>query len=626
MLEGLSKKLMPKVMLRIRRRGHCNLEGKVMNSSEYVMSQQKVRYEWNEVPWRKLEKSSFKLQKRIYRASKCNDIKKMHDLQRLLQKSTSARMIAVRKVTQDNRGKRTAGIDGKANLNQKERLQLAKSLDIRERAKPSRRIWIPKLGKSEKRPLGIPTITDRAKQTLVKMMLEPEWEAKFEPNIYGFRPGRSCHDAIEAIFQALIKKTVFVLDADISGCFDNINHHILLEKLNTTPTLRRIVKGWLKAGVMENRIFQPSRSGTIQGGTISPLLACIALHGLENYLKEIMAEELISYRKTKPGRTCRENAKRSLSVITYADDFVVLHESEEIVLKAKTLIEEWLKTIGLELNPSKTRISHTQKFLKEIKPGFNFLGFTIRQYPTKHNKMSYKSIIKPSRNSIEQHSLVIKSKLKKMRGESQEAVISHLNPIIRGWCQYYASVVSSKAFGAMDNTMFRKLWKWAMFKHPNKGRCWIKRKYFKKYGNDKWRYMTSNGMRLIKHGDHDIKRHVKVIGAKSPYDGDWTYWGKRMSKILDKSPQTIKLLKMQQGKCDCCQLWFKNGDILEIHHKDHNKQNNTITNLSMLHGHCHDSLHRSMHEKRQAREKPYEAKVSRTVLKSSEEGQPSSLR
>ncbi|KLT22763.1 RNA-directed DNA polymerase putative [Wolbachia endosymbiont of Armadillidium vulgare str. wVulC] len=222
---------MPKVMFRICKRRHCSLEGKVVNSSEYVMSQQNVRYEWNEIPWRKLEKSSFKLQKRIYRASQCNDIKKMHNLQRLLLRSTSARTLAVRKVTQDNRGKKTAGIDGKANLNQKERLQLVYSLDIREKAKPSRRVWIPKPGKpSEYRPLGIPTISDRAKQTLVKMVIEPEWEAKFEPNTYGFRSGRSCHDAIEAIFIALKQKTAFLLDADISGCFDNINHNALQKK------------------------------------------------------------------------------------------------------------------------------------------------------------------------------------------------------------------------------------------------------------------------------------------------------------------------------------------------------------------------------------------------------------
>lgn len=289
---------MPKVIFRICRRGHYSLEGKVVNSSEYVMSQQKVRYEWNEIPWRKLEKSSFKLQKRIYRASQCNDIKKMHNLQKLLLSSTSAKTLSVRRVTQDNRGKKTAGIDGKASLNQKERMQLANYLDIREKAKPSRRIWIPKPGRpSEYRPLGIPTISDRAKQTLVKMALEPEWEAKFEPNTYGFRPCRSCHDAIEAIFRALKQKTAFLLDADISGCFDNINHNALLKKLNTTPTLTKVIKRWLKAGVMEGKTFKPTKSGTIQGVIISPLLASIALHGLEQYVKMALIKELFDYQK-----------------------------------------------------------------------------------------------------------------------------------------------------------------------------------------------------------------------------------------------------------------------------------------------------------------------------------------
>lgn len=285
------------------------------------MSQRKVRYEWNTIPWRKLEKSVFKLQKRIYRASKCNDIKKMHNLQRLLLASTSARTLAVRRVTQDNRGKKTAGIDGKASLNQKERMLLAYSMDLKRKAKPSRRVWIPKPGKPlERRPLGIPTISCRAKQTLVKMALEPEWEAKLEPNTYGFRPGRSCYDAIEAIFDVLKQKTAYVLDADISGCFDNINHNKLLEKLNTTPTLKKIIRGWLGAGVMEDGKLQSTKRGTIQGGTISPLLACVALHGLEQHVKKALISELFQCMKRKYGRISHKNAQKSISVIFYCDD------------------------------------------------------------------------------------------------------------------------------------------------------------------------------------------------------------------------------------------------------------------------------------------------------------------
>ncbi|MBV0900155.1 MAG: reverse transcriptase N-terminal domain-containing protein [Wolbachia endosymbiont of Fragariocoptes setiger] len=562
-----------------------------MNSNEYVIDQQSARYKWSTIPWRKLEKFVFKLQKRIYQAASCNDIKKVHKLQRLLLNSMSAKLLAVRKVTQDNRGKKTAGIDGKANLTQKERLQLAYSLDVREKAKPSRRIWIPKSGKTEKRSLGIPTISERAKETLMKMAIEPEWEAKLEPNTYGFRPGRSCHDAITAIFLALGgKKTVFVLDADISGCFDNIDQKVLLEKLNTTPTFKKIIKGWLRAGVIENRKFKSTKHGTIQGGAISPLLACIALHGLESHIKGALACELLQYAKRKyGGKASRMVAQRSISVIVYADDFVVLHESEEIILKAKIIVEEWLKTIGPELKASKTKVAHT---LNGEKPGFNFLGFFIRHYPIRNSQKGYKLLIKPSQESIKQHKLTIKHKLKGLRGGTQEAVIKELNPIVRGWSQYYMLVVSRKIFELMSNIVHMNLWKWSVFRHPHKGKCWIKRKYFNKYKNDNSRFMTNNKIYLIRHSDHAIKRHIKVKGTKSPYDGDWVYWGNLLRKIPDKSPRVVKLLKLQHGKCSHCQLWFKNDDILEIHHIDRNRRNNMNKNLSLLHGHCHNELHR----------------------------------
>ncbi|WP_264722941.1 group II intron maturase-specific domain-containing protein [Wolbachia endosymbiont (group A) of Sphecodes monilicornis] len=194
-------------------------------------------------------------------------------------------------------------------------------------------------------------------------------------------------------------------------------------------------------------------------------------------------------------------------------------------------------------------------------------------------------LIKPSRNSIKRYTLTAKYKLKEMCGAPQEAIIKNLNPLIRGWCQYYTSVISRKVFELLDSVMFRKLWKWAVRKHTNKGKYWIKRKYFKRYKNDNWRFMTSNGKYLIKHGDHAIKRHIKVRGAKSPYDGDWIYWSSR--RVPDKSLRVIKLLKMQQGKCNYCQLYFRSEDIIEVHHQDKNRNNNTIGNLSLLHGHCH---------------------------------------
>lgn len=238
-------------------------------------------YRWNAVPWKQVERSVFKLQKRIYQASNRGDVRRIRKLQRLLMNSRSARLLAVRRVTQDNQGKKTAGVDGVKSLTSSQKLALSKTLRISGRSSPVRRVWIPKPASQEMRPLGIPTMKDRALQALVKSTLEPEWEARFEANSYGFRPGRSCHDAIEAIFNAIRYKPKWVLDADIAKCFDRINHEELLRKINAGPRLRRQIKSWVKAGILDGGRLFPSEAGSPQGGTVSPLLANIALHGLE---------------------------------------------------------------------------------------------------------------------------------------------------------------------------------------------------------------------------------------------------------------------------------------------------------------------------------------------------------
>ena len=236
-------------------------------------------------PGKKIEVKVFKLQRRIYRASRRRQVKLVHNLQRLLVKSWYGRLLAVRRVTQDNHGKRTAGIDGVKDLTPRQRLEMAQSLSHFSRPRPLRRLWIPKPGKSEKRPLSIPTMQERAKQALMKLALEPEWEAHFESASFGFRPGRGQHDAIEAIRIVLTAKPKYVLDADIAQCFDRIDHQNLLAKINTTPQFRRQIKAWLKAGVLERNCFQETESGTPQGGTISPLLANIALHGMQQLIE-----------------------------------------------------------------------------------------------------------------------------------------------------------------------------------------------------------------------------------------------------------------------------------------------------------------------------------------------------
>ncbi len=292
------------------------MEDKAVSRNEKVMNTVLTpMYEWKTLPWRKLERQVFKLQKRIYRASQRGDIKTVHRLQRLLMKSRSARCLAVRRVTQDNRGKKTAGIDGIKSLNPKQRLALVQRLRLSQFAQPLRRVWIPKPGQQTQRPLGIPTIADRALQTLVKQALEPEWEAKFEASSYGFRPGRSCHDAVQAIYNAISQQPKYVLDADIAQCFEQINHAALLTKLNTSPTLRRQIRAWLKAGVMTNQQLSQTDAGTPQGGCLSPLLANIALHGLEQHLHQ----EFPYHRYKVDGIY---HIQRTPTLVRYADDMV----------------------------------------------------------------------------------------------------------------------------------------------------------------------------------------------------------------------------------------------------------------------------------------------------------------
>ena len=559
-----------------------------------------IRYEWNEIPWRKLEIKTFKLQKRIYRAMQQDNIKLVHKLQRLMLASTSARILATRKVSQDNRGRKTAGIDGKIALTQRERMNLALSINLKGRSKPLRRIWIAKSGTNEKRPLGIPTIEDRAKQALLKMALEPEWEAKFEPNSYGFRPGRSGHDAIVAIHNAITKKTGYVLDADISGCFDNINHQVLLNKLATTPMKRRIIKGWLKAGVIDGEVFYTTKNGTPQGGVISPLLANVALHGLEKDTKNSLAKDLLEDFKKKTGRSSNIKAQTAISIIRYADDFVVIHKNKEIIMKAKATIEKWLANIGLKLNESKTNIVHSLNSDNGQKPGFDFLGYTIRQFPDKNKRRGYKSYTKPSKQGQKEHLLTIKKILRNMIAMPQEKVIEKLNPIIKGWSNYYTPGVSSSIFRKMDHKLHKKLWQWSIRRHPDKSRAFVQFKYFRQHGNYKWRFMTHGGKFMILHSEHKIKRHIKVIGTKSPYNSDWEYWTTRLGKMPGIKPKLAKLMKMQQGRCGKCKLFLNSDNVIEIHHNDGTHGNNKYENLVLLHGHCHDIIHsKGMYDKHQ---------------------------
>ncbi len=549
-------------------------------------------YVWQNIPWHKLERSVYKLQKRIYRASSRGDKLAVHKLQRLMFSSWAAKCLAVRKVTQDNQGKKTAGVDGVKSLSPEARLNLVSKLKLGHKAKSVRRVWIPKPGKIEKRGLGIPTIFDRALQALVKLALEPEWEAQFEPNSYGFRPGRSCHDAIEAIHISISQKPKYVLDADISQCFDKINHQVLLNKLQTFPKVRRQIKAWLKAGIMDNGELFSSQTGVPQGGTLSPLLANIALHGMENLVKDYAEGLKLFYPNGSPLSKGRK--RRSLHLIRYADDFVCIHEDLSVVLKCKEIITNWLGKLGLSLKPSKTRLVHTLEAYQGSPPGFNFLGFNIRQYPVGkyHARRGYKTLIKPSKDSQQIHYRKLKLTIDRLKAVSQADLIAALNPIIKGWSNYFSSVCSKKIFSRIDDLVYKKVSRWAKRRHPNKSWQWISSKYWKTIGNRRWCFSTNcsdNSLKLFNHAETKIVRHIKVKDTASPMDGNLIYWSSRMGKHPEFPQSKAFLLKRQKGRCNHCGLYFKEGDSLEIDHilPKSNGGTNQRDNLQLLHKHCH---------------------------------------
>jgi RNA-directed DNA polymerase len=561
------------------------------------------KFEWKQIDWQKVQSVVSKLQRRIYRASQSGNLVLARKLQKILTKSMSAKLIAVRKVTQDNQGKKTAGIDGVKSITPEQRLDLAKNLGIDTKADKIRRVWIPKRN-GEQRSLGIPTINDRAKQALMKMALEPEWEARFEPNSYGFRPQRSAWDAVEAIKKSITYKSKYVLDADIEKCFDKINHTKLINKATQISKFQKQIKAWLKSGILDNGLELNPEEGTPQGGVISPLLANIALHGMEEEINKhfpATKERYIKMSRSKYGRKIS-----APTFIRYADDFVILCEDINIIKECKEIIQNWLKEWGLNLKENKTRITHTRYGVFGNKAGFDFLGFNIRQYELgkKHTntfsngsttkRLETKTLIKPSKESIKRHYRILADIITKGNGIKQEYLINSLQKRITRWCNYYRHCNSKETFSKLNHLVWRRLFRWAVRRHQTKGTDWVVKKYWSTINGRKWEF-TDGNVQLKSHDKFKAGiRFIKIRGNKSPYDGDEQYWNERTSKLkYNNETLKSKLYKQQKGSCGICHNFINHEDLTDIHHiipvKDGGKDE--LKNLNLVHKHCHQKLH-----------------------------------
>jgi RNA-directed DNA polymerase len=478
--------------------------------------------QWNNIHWKKVEKHVNRLQARIAKAVKNGIWYLVKRLQHLLTHSFYAKLLATRKVTQ-NRGKRTAGIDGETWSSPESKMKAALSLtDIKYVAKPLKRVFIEKPGKKKKRPLGIPTMYDRSMQSLYALALEPIAEIKGDRTSFGFRKFRSTHDACEYAFHYLCKKNspVWVLEGDIKGCFDNISHQWLLDNI---PMDKSILKQFLKAGYIFDRQLFQTDAGTPQGGIISPVLANIALDGIGKMLSE-------KYPKNRYERIAgKRTVKHKVNFVRYSDDFIVTAKTEEIAKEVKELIKDFLKDRGLELSDERTLITH-------IDDGFDFLGWNFRKY-------NGKLLVKPSKNSIDKFTVKTSSIIKDGKAWKQEVLIDVLNPIITGWANYHQSVVSSEIFQKLDSRIWGMLWHWAKRRHPEKSKHWIADKYWHSVGRRKW--VFSDGTKQLRFlSDTKIVRHTKLKLDMNPHL-DKDYFISRKVKLGVK-----KLTTMAKKVCD----------------------------------------------------------------------------
>lgn len=500
-------------------------------------------------------------------------------------RSYANRLQAVRRVTQINHGKDTPGIDKVIVKTPAARGKLVDALADYQpwRALPVKRVYIPKAN-GKVRPLGIVSIRDRALQAMVKNALEPAWEAEFEASSYGFRPGRSCHDAMQKIYGLANARSIrrWIVDADIQGAFDNLCQEFLLAAIGPVPG-RELIKQWLHAGYLEEGVLHPTPTGTGQGAVISPLLLNVALHGMEAALG-------ITY-------DSHGHLNGSRALVHYADDLVVFCRSREDARQAQETLGEWLGLRGLVLSEEKTRIVH-------LTQGFDFLGFRVRQYPVRSTRSGRKLLITPSPASVHTIKVRLRDEWLRLRGANAEAVIQRLNPIIRGWAEYFRRQCASEVFHDLDYFMWRREYRYVARAHPGKSWSWKRHRYwgsFHPHRHDQWVFGSSaTGHYLLKFAWYGIKRHTLVCGRASPDDPSLQeYWQQRARREAQYLAPSKRQIAQRQGyRCPGCGESFCNGEEIQVHHllpRQHGGSNG-YDNLTLRHLYCHQQTHRAIHE------------------------------
>jgi len=461
---------------------------------------------WEQLDWTQCERQASRLQARIVKATRAGRWGKVKALQRLLTHSFTAKALAVKRVT-DNQGKHTPGVDGKIWSTPAAKSKAIASLQRQGyQPQPLRRVYIPKAN-GKLRPLGIPTMKDRAMQALHLLALAPVAETTADKNSYGFRPERSTADAIQQCFIVLSKGSAaaWVLEGDIKGCFDHISHDWMRQYILTDTV---VLQKWLGAGYIENRTLFPTEAGTPQGGIISPTLANLVLDGLEKLLDQTFQRRRVAGTTINP----------KINLIRYADDFIITGATKDVLEKeVRPLVEQFLRERGLQLSPEKTCITH-------IDQGFDFLGQHLR-------KFDGTLLVKPSKKNTHAFLEKVRGIIDANKSASQESLIRQLNPVIRGWVNYHRHIVAADAFQRVDFEVWRRLWLWARRRHPEKSRRWVKDRYFHAIGPHQWKFAADTGertpegkpiwLKLVYASDTKIRRHIKIRAEANPFDPDW---------------------------------------------------------------------------------------------------------